>query len=175
MKLFTRAYTRSRWYTIVSNGLFIIVNNLGTKFRVHFFGSLLTVGHPLFQVECVITIVREPVPSYKELAELLKDGFTPEAQEKIMEMRQTLLALQQENAQLQQRIRELETSAPSAASPIEKLIYDKGVYWTLDRGTRQGPYCPACQDRAGKLVRLHYQHTGTPGVYWVCKACHQEW
>ncbi|MGB6499944.1 MAG: hypothetical protein WBG19_00880 [Thermoplasmata archaeon] len=122
----------------------------------------------------MITAVREPVPSYKELAALFKDGFTPEAQEKIMELRQTLLALQQENVQLQQRIREFEASAPSAA-PVRDFIYDKGVYWTLERGVRQGPFCPACQDRAGKLVRLHYHHTGTPGVYWICKACQQHW
>ncbi len=121
----------------------------------------------------MITVVKEPVPSYKELAELLKDGFTPEAQEKIMDLRQSLLSLMQENAQLQQRIRELEASAPSASAP--ELIYDKGVYWTLERGVRQGPYCPACQDRTGKQVRLHYQHTGTPGIYWVCKACQQHW
>jgi hypothetical protein len=122
----------------------------------------------------MITVVKEPVPSYKELAELLKDGFTPEAQEKIMDLRQSMLSLMQENAQLLQRIKELEASTPPAA-PARELIYDKGVYWTLERGTRQGPFCPACQDRAGKLVRLHYQHTGTPGIYWVCKACQQHW
>lgn len=122
----------------------------------------------------MITVVKEPVPSYKELAELLKDGFTPEAQEKIMDLRQSMLSLMQENAQLLQRIKELESSTPPA-TPTRELVYDKGVYWTLERGTRQGPYCPACQDRVGKLVRLHYQHTGTPGIYWVCKACQQHW
>ena len=118
-------------------------------------------------------MVRETVPSYKELAELLKDGLTPEAQEKIMELRQTVLAIQEENLQLKERIRQLETA--TAATPTREVIYDKGVYWTLERGARQGPFCPACQDRAGKLVRLHYSHTGTPGVYWMCKACQQSW
>ena len=122
----------------------------------------------------MVTIVREPVPSYTELAAFFKDGFTPEAQEKIMELRQSLLALQQENAELQRRIRELEALDPSAP-PARKFVYDKGVYWTMEHGTRNGPFCPACQDSAGKLVRLHYHHTGTPGVYWVCKACHQQW
>jgi hypothetical protein len=117
------------------------------------------------------TIVKEPVPSYKELADLLKDGLTPEAQEKIMELRQTVLAIQEENFRLRERIRQLE----SDTAPVREVIYDKGVYWTLERGVRQGPFCPACQDRAGKLVRLHYCHTGTPGIYWVCKACQQSW
>ena len=117
-------------------------------------------------------MVTEPVPSYKELAALLKDGMTPEAQEKIMELRQTVLAIQEENLQLKERIRQLEVGAAPAT---REVVYDKGVYWTLERGVRQGPFCPACQDRAGKLVRLHYSHTGTPGVYWMCKACQQSW
>lgn len=120
----------------------------------------------------MITIVKEPVPSYKELAELLKDGMTPEAQEKIMELRQTVLSLQEENFQLREQVLRLEATA---APPKREFIYDKGVYWTLERGVRQGPFCPACQDRAGKVVRLHYAHTGTPGIYWVCKACQQSW
>jgi hypothetical protein len=117
-------------------------------------------------------MVREPVPSYKELAELLKDGLTLEAQEKIMELRQTVLAIQEENLHLKERLRQLEAGA---TAPTREVVYDKGVYWTLERGARQGPFCPACQDRAGKLVRLHYSHTGTPGVYWMCKACQQNW
>ena len=117
-------------------------------------------------------MVTEPVPSYKELAALLKDGMTPEAQEKIMELRQTVLAIQEENLQLKERIRQLEVGSAPAT---REVVYDKGVYWTLERGVRQGPFCPACQDRAGKLVRLHYSHTGTPGVYWMCKACQQSW
>jgi hypothetical protein len=120
----------------------------------------------------MVTTVKEPVPSYQELAELLKDGLTPDAQEKIMEMRQSVLAIQEENFKLRERIRELESVSATA---VREFVYDKGVYWTLERGTRQGPFCPACQDRAGKLVRLHYCHTGTPGVYWVCKACQQSW
>jgi hypothetical protein len=111
------------------------------------------------------------LPSYTDLAEALKDGLTPAAQEKIMELRQLFLAVQEENFKLRERIRELE----SAAEPRYKIIFDKGVYWTLEAGCRQGPFCPACQDRSAKLVRLHYSHTGTPGVYWVCKSCQQHW
>lgn len=119
----------------------------------------------------MISLGTEPLPSYKELAELLKDGFTPEAQERIMELRQTMLAIQEENFRLRERIRQLE----AGAGPKRELIYDKGVYWAMEAGTRQGPFCPACQDKGGKLVRLHYAHTGTPGVYWVCKSCQQSW
>ena len=119
----------------------------------------------------MITLGTESVPSYRQLVELLKDGMTPEAQEKIMELRQTMLALQEENLQLRERVRQLEANG----TPRRELIYDKGVYWATEAGTRQGPFCPACQDKAGKLVRLHYTHTGTPGIYWVCKSCQQSW
>jgi hypothetical protein len=114
---------------------------------------------------------KEMLPSYKELAELLKDGLTPEAREKIMELRQTVLEIQEENFRLRERIRELEASG----APAREMIYDKGVYWALESGVRQGPFCPACHDRSGKIVRLHYFNTGTPGIYWVCKSCQQSW
>ena len=114
----------------------------------------------------------ESLPSYKDLAEALKDGMTPAAQEKILELRMLFLAVQEENLKLRERVRELEAAA-AATFPSHKVIFDKGVYWTLDGCSRQGPFCPACQDKSAKLVRLHYTHTGTPGVYWVCKSCQQ--
>ena len=111
-------------------------------------------------------------PVYKDLAETLKDGLKPEVQEKILELRHIVLALQEENLQLRERVRQLEAGSTTA----NKVVFDKGVYWTVTAGmARQGPYCPACQDKNGKLVRLHYTHTGTPGVYWICKSCHQNW
>ena len=113
----------------------------------------------------------ETLRSYQDLADVLKDGLTPAAQEKILELRHVLLSVQEENFKLRERIRQLE----SAAAAASQLIYEKGVYWTLEGTTRQGPFCPACQDKNGKLVRLHYSHTGTPGVYWLCKSCHTSW
>lgn len=119
----------------------------------------------------MITLENETLPSYRELSELLKEGFTPEAQEKIIELRRMALELREENKRLRERIRELEATGAAA----REMIYDKGVYWALEAGARQGPFCPACHDKAGKLVRLHYTHTGTPGIYWVCKSCQQSW
>ena len=97
--------------------------------------------------------------------------ISPEAMDKILELRQMLLTAQEENIQLRERVRQLEATT----GPSQKVIFDKGVYWTLNGGVRQGPFCPACQDKSAKLVRLHYAHTGTPGVYWVCKSCQQNW
>jgi hypothetical protein len=49
------------------------------------------------------------LPNYKDIVDLLKKGSTIEAQEKIMELREGALALQEENLNLKGRIQELET------------------------------------------------------------------
>ena len=48
------------------------------------------------------------LPSYKDILELLKAGATIEAQEKIMELRQAALSIQEDNVQLRNRVLELE-------------------------------------------------------------------
>ena len=48
------------------------------------------------------------LPSYKDIVELLKAGATIEAQEKIMELRQAALTIQEDNIQLRNRVLELE-------------------------------------------------------------------
>ena len=48
------------------------------------------------------------LPSYKDIIELIKAGATIEAQEKIMELRQSALEIQEENIKLRNRIIELE-------------------------------------------------------------------
>jgi len=49
-----------------------------------------------------------PSFSVKDVIDLMRKGSAIEAQEKIMELRQAALDLQDENAQLRERIRELE-------------------------------------------------------------------
>lgn len=56
------------------------------------------------------------LPSYKDIVDLLKKGATIEAQEKIMELRESALELQEENInlknqvlELQERVRKLES------------------------------------------------------------------
>lgn len=48
------------------------------------------------------------LPSYKDIFELLKAGATIEAQERIMELRQAALSIQEDNTQLRNRVLELE-------------------------------------------------------------------
>lgn len=48
------------------------------------------------------------LPSYKDIAELIKKGATIEAQEKIMELRESALELQEENINLKNQVLELQ-------------------------------------------------------------------
>jgi hypothetical protein len=49
------------------------------------------------------------LPNYKDIIDLLKKGASIEAQEKIMELREGAIALQEENSKLKERIKELES------------------------------------------------------------------
>lgn len=64
------------------------------------------------------------LPGYKDIFELIKAGSTIEAQEKIMELRQTALEIQEENLNLRERIRQLEEQLKTKEDwETEKLRY----------------------------------------------------
>lgn len=68
------------------------------------------------------------LPSYKDILELLKAGATIEAQEKIMELRQEALTIQEDNIHLRNRVLELE----ARIKELESL---------------DGEPCPRCRKR----------------------------
>lgn len=47
-------------------------------------------------------------PTFKDVIQLVKQGMTIEAQEKIMELREAMLNLQEENQSLRERVHDLE-------------------------------------------------------------------
>lgn len=100
-----------------------------------------------------------PLPTYKDIVDLLKKGATVEAQERIMELREAVLELQEENVTLKQRIRELENSLKLKG----EMHFDGAVYWRKENANREGPFCPQCFDIDEKLGRLQdYGNT------WYC-------
>jgi ribosomal protein L37E len=74
------------------------------------------------------------LPSYKDIVELVKTGATIEAQERIMELRQAALDLQEENMRLRNRVSELEKQVK-----------------TLERA--EGEPCPRCHKRAWAVTK----------------------
>ena len=69
------------------------------------------------------------LPSYRDILELLKAGATIEAQERIMELRQSALAIQEENIELRNRILQLELRIKELESS-------------------EGESCPRCRKKA---------------------------
>lgn len=96
------------------------------------------------------------IPNYKDIVDLIKKGSTVEAQEKIMELREGALDLQQENFSLKSQLKILEDKLRVR----ENLEFSDSVYWLYeandagDLTDRTGPYCQHCYDDETKLIRL---------------------
>ena len=73
------------------------------------------------------------LPGYKGIIELVKTGATIEAQERIMELRQTALELQEENIRLRNRVSEVE----ARIKQLEAV---------------EGAPCPRCHKRTWAVV-----------------------
>ncbi len=112
------------------------------------------------------------IPNYQDIIELLKNGLTAEAREKILELREAVLRLQEENLALKNKLQGMEVES----EPCRDMYFDRGVYWlrkTTDDGTNLvGPFCQVCHDREKKAVRLHRKNT--PGGGWYCAACRND-
>lgn len=107
------------------------------------------------------------LPNYKDIIELLKKGSTIEAQEKIMELREGALALQEENIKLKERISELE----SELNKKKEMQWEAPFYWVVVDKTKEGPFCQKCYDSDGKIIRLQKIEEGN----WHCKLCNNNY
>jgi ribosomal protein L37AE/L43A len=103
------------------------------------------------------------LPNYTDIVELLKKGSTIEAQEKIMELREGALALQEENINLKEQIKELE----SELNKKKEIQWEAPFYWTINGDSKEGPFCQKCNDSESKLIRLQRIEEGN----WHCKSC----
>ena len=112
------------------------------------------------------------IPNYQDILELLKNGLTVEAREKILELREAALRLQEENLSLREQLRQVHGDTEMCS----QMFFEKGAYWIrtpTDDGTNLlGPYCQVCCDRDKKPVRLH--RTNAPGGGWFCTVCRNQ-
>ena len=92
-----------------------------------------------------------PLPSYSQIAELLKKGATLEAQEQIMKLREAAIDLQEENLNLREENKRLREEKDLATN----LEFEGHVYWLLKDSQRTGPFCSACWDEHHRLSHLH--------------------
>ena len=112
------------------------------------------------------------IPNYQDITDLLRDGLTVEAREKIVELREAALSLQEENLALKEQLKQFEGDAELCRN----MYFDRGVYWlrtATDDGTNLvGPFCQVCHDRDKKPVRLHRKNA--PGGGWFCAVCRNQ-
>ena len=87
-----------------------------------------------------------------DIKELIKKGCTIEAEEKIMELRRTLLSLKEENISLSEENKKLRTQKDIS----DKIVWRQPSYYLRDKESKreEGPYCQVCYDNDGKLIRL---------------------
>lgn len=106
------------------------------------------------------------LPTYKEIVDLIKKGATIEAQEKIMELREAALGLQEENFTFREKIRALEDELKVK----KQLKFERTAYWLHNGHQKDGPFCQRCYDVQNILVRLQNY-----GSSWFCVACNQSY
>jgi len=103
------------------------------------------------------------LPSAKDIFDLIKKGATLEAQEKIMELREICIKLQEENHNFRRRITELK----NILSISKNLIWESPYYWVKSDDGKDGPFCQVCYDKEKHLIRL--QKHGKSA--WSCYSC----
>lgn len=112
------------------------------------------------------------MPNYQDIIDLLEAGRMTEVRQKILELREGALRLQEENLALKEKLRQEALNADDCS----EMYFDRGVYW-LKKGTDDGtnligPFCQVCHDRERKAVRLHRRNA--PGGGWYCAACRND-
>lgn len=88
----------------------------------------------------------------KAIGNLVKDGMTVEAQEKIVELRKKIVEIESSILNMQEENRNLRR----ALETKDNLQFDNGVYWKgSERSEMAGPFCARCHDKDGKMCRMH--------------------
>lgn len=76
-----------------------------------------------------------------------------DAQKELLEMQKRIFDLEFENRELKEAI-----------NKKKKLINRAEVYYSIEDGKEDGPFCTLCYDVRGKLVRMNYWNEN-------CKKC----
>jgi hypothetical protein len=93
----------------------------------------------------------------KEIAALVKKYNDQELYQKIVDLRDEIFDIREENLELKARIK-----AASEAADISTQLRREGNKYlrTHPDGTKSGPYCMTCWDYERKLVNLLILHDG---------------
>jgi hypothetical protein len=115
------------------------------------------IGAALGSVNATITILKGLTALNRQYAEAELRGKVVDALERATEARAAILALQEQNKDLQEKLTRRAT-----------MRWIPPVYWQTREGQpNDGPFCPQCWDSEEKVIRLQPLQAGA----WVCKTC----
>lgn len=88
-------------------------------------------------------------------------------QMEVLELIQKQQDLIFDNGTLRAKIKELETQI----SRSKDVRFNGTIYYTVENGKEDGPFCPVCYDKERKLVRLHDGRQRVAQARWLCLVC----
>jgi hypothetical protein len=103
------------------------------------------------------------IDNVKDIAELIKTYNNVELNQKIVDLRDEIFELKENNLKFKEKIKSLEEEKKIN----EKMIFEPPFYWLKDGEKKDGPYCQKCYDDNKKLIRLQDLKNG----YWTCLVC----
>lgn len=111
--------------------------------------------------------VLDNLKTLTSIARKLKD---PELMDQVMRLQESVLALQTDNGELRDKVRALEKEKEELVRKQEvknSLVFEEVVYFLNKSSSKDGPYCPKCQDADDKLIRLKEY----PAGHTQCPQC----
>lgn len=100
---------------------------------------------------------------FNDISDLIRKGMKVEAIEKLLDLRESMANLRDDNLVLKERVQALEKSLEDKS----QLTYEAPFYWMVDGDKKDGPFCQQCWDSSQKKTRL--VHEGND--YWKCNVC----
>lgn len=104
------------------------------------------------------------IETAKDAYDLAKKGMTIELQEKIMDLREQALVLEEENLRLRTHVRDLQESAREK----EAMQFRAPYYF---RESDSVPFCPVCWERDRKAIHMRAYIGGDDKQYHTCGVC----
>lgn len=101
---------------------------------------------------------------FKDISDLIKQGMQVEAIEKLLDLREMMADIRDENLALKDRLQALEKSLEDKS----QLTYEPPFYWMVDGGKKDGPFCQKCFDADDKRIRLQGNSSSDR---WNCRVC----
>jgi len=103
------------------------------------------------------------IDNAKDIAQLIKKYNDAGLYQKIVDLRDEIFELRNENLNLKEKIKNLEQDQ----NIQDKLSWEPPYYFLKIDDKKDGPYCQKCLDDNKKLIRLQDLKNG----YWSCSVC----